>query len=56
VKSPFLRVNEKRLKSGVKNRFLFEILNYWSKQTTKKGSLGFQRRGAATFHPKNKYE
>ena len=38
--SPFLRVNEKR--------FLYEILNYWSKQTTKKGSL-IQRQGAATL-------
>ena len=26
---------------NLKNRFLYEILNYWSKQTTEKGSLWF---------------
>jgi hypothetical protein len=26
---------------NLKNRFLYEILNYWSKQTTEKRSLGY---------------
>jgi hypothetical protein len=37
---------------NLKNRFLYEILNYWSKQTTEKGSLRFNEEVQRLFTQK----